>query len=137
MRHDKTIFILGILFTILVTCFSGFLYYISIKKSEINTSSLAKKEIQKIAVATTKPVVDYRNIDIQILNATGVSGAAKKYADKLKALGYTKVTTGNNTDKLLKNKLLAPADFREDLVKIDFLDYEYEKNESIKIIIGK
>lgn len=137
MKHDKTIFVFGLLFIILMSGLSGFLYYLSVKKTEINTTNLVKKETKNVVIPTAKLVAnDYKNNEIVVLNATGISGAAKKYADKLKTLGYTKVSTGNNIDKLSKNKLLAPTDFREDLVKIDFLDYEYEKNESIKIIIG-
>lgn len=138
MKHDRTIFTLGIIFTILIASLSGFLYYANIKKSEVNANNLVKTEIQKTTVATTKPIsTDYKNSDIEILNATGMPGVAKKYADKLKALGYTKITTGNYPEKLTKNKLLAPTDFEDDLTKIEFLDYEFEKNESIKIIIGK
>lgn len=133
MNKDRIIFSIGIVISLIVIGASGWLYYQNSKKT-----GMRKEEIvtTQTPVATIKPqqTVDYKNIDIQVLNGSGKVGLAKVYADKLKKLGYTKVTTGNYIETITGNLLLAPTDFGLD---INLENYKYEKSEIIKIVIAK
>ncbi len=138
MKHDKAIFVSGLLLTILISSVSGLLYYLNTIRDVRNNDSMTKSETPKTIVATMAPaVIDYKNNEIEVLNATKTKGLAKVYADKLILNGYKKVKTGNYTDTTDTNILYAPLDFKEELIKIDFTNYKYIKSESIKIIIGK
>ncbi len=81
-----------------------------------------------------QPQIDYKNIEIEVLNGSGISGQAKIFANKLEKLGYTKVSTGNYKEIVDRGLLLAPTDFGKE---INMVDYIYQKDEKTKIIISK
>lgn len=86
---------------------------------------------------------------LEVLNGTGVTGAAKKVADKLKELGYQIVKTGNadrddylNSQILVKENLMDKADLvisdLKDVVRIASVGGELEDSTaSARIILGK
>lgn len=100
-------------------------------------------------VPTSRPVLNRSDWSLEILNGSGVTGAAKKIADKIQALGYPVTKTGN-ADKdnyslsqiLVKEKLqdqveLVIADLK-DIIKIASVAGELkEGTASARIIIGK
>jgi hypothetical protein len=134
MIRDKIIFTIGIILGLMVVSASGFLFYknqLIIKNEEL----IIKEVATPVAEATIKPVdTNYKNIEIQVLNGSGKAGAAKKYADILSNLGYSKVSTGNYEEIVTSNLLFAPTDFGDE---INLKKYEYKKSDSIKIVIGK
>lgn len=136
MKKDNLIFTTGIIFLLLVITLCSFLF---IKNKNIKTavSTNLKTEIIKTPEATSHPEINYKDKEVEVLNATKTKGLAKIYADKLVSLGYTKVTIGNYTEPLESNLLLSPSDFSSDLAKIGFNNYKFEKSKSVKIIVAK
>ncbi len=130
MKKDKAIFIVGILFMLSICGASGWLYFLNTKGTGYSVQRIV--EATQTPEPTAIPKADYKNIDIQVLNASKTKGLAKIYADKLIELGFEKLTTGNYADETDKNLLFAPTDFGKE---INLEDYEYEKSETIKIIV--
>lgn len=99
--------------------------------------------------ATPKITLVRSDWSLEVLNGSGVSGAAKKVADKLIALGYQVVKTGNadrddytNTQILVKKELLERIDLviadLKDTAKIASVAGELnDSTASARIIIGK
>lgn len=97
----------------------------------------------------SQPVLNRSDWSLEILNGSGVTGAARKVADKIQALGYPVTKTGNAdkdnysvTQILVKSDLqsqveLVVADLR-DIIKIASVAGELkEGTASARIIIGK
>lgn len=95
------------------------------------------------------PVLNRSDWSFEVLNGTGVSGEAKKVAEKIQALGYSVVKTGNadkstyeSTQILVKKDLsdkidLVVADLK-DAIRIASVAGELkEGTASARIIIGK
>jgi len=137
MKKDNFIFVIGILISTLVMVLSVFLYLQSIKKSGVRNGGIAISTTSPIPTQKPEQQATYKNTEIQVLNASGKKGLAKTYADKLTGLGYTKVTVGNYQGSVDQNLLFSPSDFKEDLEKIGFDNYRFEKSDIVKIIIAK
>ncbi len=97
----------------------------------------------------SQPVLNRSDWSLEVLNGSGVTGAAKKIADKIQALGYPVVKTGNAdkdnyavTQILVKKELqsqveLVIADLK-DIIKIASVGGELkEGTAAARIIIGK
>lgn len=134
MTKDKAVFVMGILVTLVIICTSVWLFFQN-KRLENSAERLVKTEAISTPITTQKPQeINYKETEILVLNGSGKTGLAKTYAEKLKVLGYTKVTTGNNKELVTGNLLLAPTDFGKE---INLENYKYEKSDEIKIVIGK
>lgn len=71
------------------------------------------------------PILNRSDWSFEVLNGTGVTGEAKKVADKIKALGYPVVKTGNaDKDNYTQTQILVKADLlnKVDLVIADLKD---------------
>ncbi len=131
--------------------------YLANKRFQV--SSKLKNVIQPTPVATatpvptpiptTKPALDKSEWSLEILNGSGITGAAKKVADKVQSLGYPVIKTGNadketyrETEILVKKELkdkidLVIADLK-DTVKIASVAGELkDSTASARIILGK
>ncbi len=144
MKNDKIIHTAGIFFSIIIIGLSIYLYYLNSKIiSQIKKPLVDTKVSTQVDVETKTEIVDYKNTEILVLNATRTKGLAKIYADKLINLGYTKVSTGNYEETTDENLLIAPHDFKDDLLKIEFTNYKFipqpltEENSKIQIVIAK
>lgn len=96
-----------------------------------------------------RPILDRSQWSFEVLNGSGVTGAAKKVADKMQALGYPVVKTGNaDNSNYQQTQILAKAEFLEkvdlvvadlkDTIKIASLAGELkDSTASARIIIGK
>lgn len=96
-----------------------------------------------------QPILDRSKWSFEVLNGSGVTGQAKKVADKMQALGYPVIKTGNaDKDNYPKTQILAKADLlsKIDLVIADLKDTIKiasaagelrEGTASARIIIGK
>lgn len=98
-KSNKKLFVLGasvFIATIIITCVAGFFF--------LNGMSGQKKAVEpkeeKTAVATPTPTVAIKREEwtFEVLNGSGVAGAAAKASDKLTTLGYKVVKTGNADD---------------------------------------
>jgi len=98
---------------------------------------------------TPKPALNKADWSLEVLNGSGITGAAKVVADKLKELGYPVVKTGNadksnyeQTQILVKEELKDKVDLLiadlKDIVKIASVAGELkDSTASARIIIGK
>ena len=138
-KKDTLIFLLGILISALVVSASIFLYFQYVQQEGLVISG------ERIVTATTAPVaapsIDYKNLKIEVLNASGKSGVAGSFAKKLTGLGYSNVTTGNY-GSIISGGILSMPDatssaFEGDLKGIGFSTYKIQKSDSIQIILGK
>jgi hypothetical protein len=137
-KRDKLLFGTGILIAVLVICASAYLYsrYIQIKRIEISDERVVSATPVLQAVQS-----DYKNLKIEILNASGKSGVAGIFTKKLLDLGYSNVTAGNYGSVLnggiLKMPEASASSFESDLKSLGFSNYKIEKSDSIQIILGK
>lgn len=146
-KSKKTLYFLIVL--ILILAVLGFLF-----KSRIKTLVTGSPKPTPTPTVTSTPTPTPNPLirsewSFEVLNGTTTAGQAKKLADKLTALGYPVVKTGNadkdtytQTEILVKKDLLdkidlVVADLR-DTVKIASMAGELkEGTASARIIIGK
>lgn len=113
-----------------------------VKTSESPTPTPAPTE-------TPAPALDKSEWSLEVLNGSGVSGAAKKIANQLTELGYTVVKTGNaDKDTYTESQILVKDDLKDkidlviadlkDVIKIASVAGELkDSTASARIIIGK
>lgn len=56
---------------------------------------LTPTPFEQVTPTSTEPEIDRQNIKIQVLNGTGIEGAASDLQEELEELGYSDVETGN------------------------------------------
>lgn len=84
---------------------------------------------------TPKPSFDRSEWSLEVLNGTGVTGAAKKLADKLVELGYKIVKTGNaDRSDYEASQLFVAKDMKD---KQDLLLEDLKKEISIASVSGE
>ncbi len=113
------------------------------------TAPVATATPEPTPTPTPEPVLDRSQWSFEVLNGSGVTGEAKKVADKVKALGYPVVKTGNaDKDNYTETQILVKADLLDkvdvviadlkDTIKIASVAGELkEGTASARIIIGK
>jgi hypothetical protein len=91
-QKNKIIYSVGIFVTmgIIIATVTVFLVY-------LNAPKAAKQEVKKSELSTMTPTPTQKPVPVtlEVLNGSGVSGAASKGATKLTDKGYTVVSTGN------------------------------------------
>lgn len=133
MNKDGLIFSIGLLVTLIIISTSSFLFYES-KKIDNSKVNLEDPVVLATLSPTATPQNDYKNMPIKVLNGSGIAGKAKAFSDSLEKLGYKNVETGNNSEQVNGNFLMAPIDFG---IEIELKSYKYQKSDDIKIILGK
>ncbi len=100
-------------------------------------------------MAQATPTPEPMPVNLEVLNGSGVSGAAASTATKLQALGYTVVRTGNaDASNYETSQIILNEDFTESEALLTKLEAEFgsaEKSEdaltgstaSARIIVGK
>src|SRR5260221_2513861 len=103
---NKFLYILGILCFVVITIFSAgiFLFYQNNFKGKSENKQVVVIESQVTPQQAETSTFDKTNITFEILNGSGVTGAAKKAADTVSGLGYKVLRTGNSEDTT-SNKL--------------------------------
>lgn len=109
----------------------------------------ANFQISEAPSATPTVSSAKKDISIQVLNGSGVTGAAGKIADVLRAKGYTEIATGN-ADKYTytgviirsgaENKTLAEqvkTDLEEDAAEIKVETADITSDAAVEVIVGK
>lgn len=145
-RKNRLLLIVGSLFFVLIfACVSvlGFLYF----KPETKSEAKIEREVSEI-LESPEPKLELSrgNITFEVMNASGVTGAAGSAAEKLEGLGYKIGAVGNlggeftGFEVFLSEDLLTFKDLIiEDLNK-DFPGISYKsglKGESLaRLVIG-
>lgn len=150
-KSGKTIFlVIGLAAVLLV---GGFFLNKKFKffsrGSGSSQSAVATSTPVSSPIPTPQPILNRSDWSFEVLNGTGVTGEAKKIADKLKEQGYEVVKTGNadksnysQTEILAKKELLEKIDLviadLKDTIKIASVAGELkDSTASARIIIGK
>lgn len=115
----------------------------------VQPAPAATAESESAPAPSVRPVLDRLKWSLEILNGSGVTGAARKTADKVQSLGYPVVRTGNadrqtydKTELWVKKELADQAELviadLKDAVKIASAAGELrDSTASARIIIGK
>lgn len=144
---SKTLLIIGLLVIPLVL---GFLLRHRIESLVTGESVSTPAPTSKASSSPSIPNPLVRSDwSFEVLNGSGTSGLAKKIADKLQALGYPVVKTGNadksnysQTQIMVKKELLTKTDLviadLKDIIRIASVEGQLDEGTaSARIIIGK
>lgn len=122
-------FVLGVIVTLTVTLFVFFLM-----------QSSGKDEVKKAAEVISTPTVAPKQVllrsewSFEVLNGSGVAGAAKKVADQLTSLGYKVVETGNADKQTYKGNGLFVSSEMEG--KLDLMMADLKNTIEIATVAG-
>lgn len=144
-KSNKKLFAAGsIIGAIIVMAAIGFYFYLPKNNQDESTKQPAQSTVQ----AQPQPEFVRSDWSLEILNGSGVAGAAKKAADSLASLGYKIIKIGNadldvsNTQILTadslstdKDKLL--TDVQKDFPQAALSGQLTDSTASARIIIGK
>src|SRR3989304_6438852 len=140
---DRVVFGLGILFWLLVAVGTGLtLYYYSSGKWAIE-KVVAGQAVTTPTPTPTKTVIA-KDTRIQVLNASGVSGAAGKLKKYLEDQGYENVEVGNADETQTNNQVNLPKtrEMSPDLTNVlsDYglvkIEFGVSESETVEILIG-
>lgn len=144
-KSNRTLYIV-ILGIIVLTVVGAFIFNKKLIKGETVESSPSPSPTP---TQTPKPALNKADWSLEVLNGSGVSGLAKKIADKLKEMGYQVVKTGNaDKDNYDKTQILVKKDLQDkvdlviadlkDVIKIASVAGELkDSTASARIILGK
>lgn len=147
-KRNKKIYILGSIIAVLVIISVAALLFFYVGKLFAPEKKEPPKDEKKV-VKEEKPTLDKPEWTIEVLNGSGVPGAAKEVADQLTEAGYTVVSTGNaqgydyeESELLVAEDMIDKADLLKEDIK-DIIDISGTAGElddstaSARIIIGK
>lgn len=144
-KSKKTLYLI-ILVIIILTVVGAFIFNKKFSKQATPTSTPTPVPTP---TSTPKPALIRSDWSLEVLNGSGVSGLAKKAADKLKEMGYQVIKTGNaDKDSYDKTQILVKKDLQDkvdlliadlrDIIKIASVAGELkDSTASARIIIGK
>lgn len=120
-KSNKKIFIVGIIITILVILVATVFGFYFLKQGS-NQESAKEEKAETTPTPTPKPKIsiDRAEWSLEVLNGTATPGLAKDLADKLEALGYEIVLTGNADNKDYENSQILVTS-EKDSEEIDLL----------------
>lgn len=148
-KSNKNLFVAGgIGVGIIILAIAGFVA-ISLRNDQTEDKTDVSIEQPKINQEEEKPVIKHSEWTIEVLNGSGVIGAAKELAEKLEKLGYKILKTGNagksnykNTEVYISKDFIDKSDLLledlEDTINVSTVSGELEDSTaSARIIIGK
>ena len=98
-KKNKKIFIIGLFIAVVIITSTLSLGYLFLT-NQSSKSNVVPEVVEEEKEPTPTPVKLVReDWTIEVLNGSGIAGAAKKMADKFEELGYTVVKTGNADNK--------------------------------------
>jgi hypothetical protein len=144
-KPDKKSFWIGLVLTVFVTALSFGIFFLVLKQSP--QKSTIGSEVTETPTPTEEIMeLDRETVTFEVLNGSGVSGAAGKAGANLEKLGYTLGDTGNADEQEGNSLYLSEdlADYAEIIIE-DLADYNIEKvtgeplegSSSAKLILGK
>lgn len=150
-KSGKKLFVFGgITLAVIVLLTIGFFAFSAREaQKEEKAEKAATENATPAPVSTPKPTIDKSQWSLEVLNGSGVPGAAKKIADQITALGYQVVKTGNAsksdyavTEVIVKKELLDKVDLLiadlKDVIKISSQSGDLkDSTASARIILGK
>lgn len=147
-RFNRKLFGLGLSLTLMIFLISGLVFVFYLKNSITKKVSPIQLTVET-ASPPSAPVFDKSEWFLEVLNGSGISGAAKKSAEKLAGAGFKVIKIGN-ADKsnypqtevfIAKNHLDQTALLMKELDQVlneaTFSGELKDSTASAKIIIGK
>lgn len=107
-KTNKKLFLAGIMIFTAIIVGTGIFatFWLNNKTNKVSDENLITPTPE---IEPTLPVLDKASLTFEVLNGSGVAGAAKKYADNMQSLGYNVVKTGNADKSDYKATLLYVA----------------------------
>lgn len=149
-RQNKKLFFLGFgvfIATVICTLIFGLLFM------QLNGSEKQKAPVESIqqepTPSPTPTTIDRESWTFEVLNGSGVAGAAAKASEKLEKLGYKVTNTGNAEEEVTITEIYISKDKSEEESKllIDDLKSDFgeltvtgeltDSTASVRIILGK
>ncbi len=107
-KKNKVLYSVGIISAILVIALSMAIYGLYISSQQESKTPVVKSSAP-VVTQTPAPVFSPTTISVEVLNGSGVSGAAAKAAATLTKQGYRVVSTGNAKKIPVSTVLLSSA----------------------------
>lgn len=126
-KTNRKLFTAGLIVVLFIFGVTGWVFYLTNRYAEKTTQEEITLEegITEEPTATPAPAqLEREEITLEILNGSGVAGAAGDMAEIFEALGYEVVEIGN-ADEIEGNELYVSSDI-EDLIDILLEDAEEE-----------
>lgn len=130
-----TALLVGALVGGLITYFSG-LSRLEDGEPTVTPVATTASEVKETPVASSAPTLKRDGLKLQVLNGSGVSGAAGKAKTLLEGLGYTSVDTGNASSSDFANTEVAVKDSAKEYMDLIIKDLskEYEATAAAKVL---
>lgn len=144
-KTNKKLFLIGIAVFTAIIVGTGIFATFWLNTNPSRELSETKEVSPGPEVAPTKPAFDKGSITFEVLNGSGLAGAAKKYADNLQTLGYNVVKIGNADNSEYQNTQLYVASNLLDKIDPVLTDLKIssvsgtltDSTASARIIVGK
>jgi len=108
-KKNKNFFKLGIIVLIIILAITGIVFFFFFNSSS-KTAPVEEKKTVEPTKALEKAQIDKSEWTLEVLNGSGVAGAAAKAAAKLTEQGYTVISTGNAGNQEYKKSELFVAE---------------------------
>ena len=126
-KTNKKLYRTGLIVVLVIFGITGWIFYLTNRYSQKTTQEEITLEETETATPTPAPELvqlEREEITLEILNGSGVAGAAGDAAEIFEALGYLDVETGNGDDTV-GNELHVNPEF-EDIIDVLLEDVESE-----------
>lgn len=94
-RKNNVLFIIGIIVSVAVASGSLILLAVSLHTSMQSAETETVPSVTQKSMPTPTPFFQKQDVTFEVLNGSGVAGAAAKAADQVTAAGYTVIIMGN------------------------------------------
>jgi uncharacterized protein YxeA len=117
-KSNKKVFIIAII-VIIVTIIAAVLFFTMFNKNKkteeqnTETSQIQETKSQPDKEEKSDESFDRSKVTLEILNGSGVAGAAKKIADGLADLGYEIITVGNAPEESAQTQVLIAENLKK------------------------
>lgn len=130
-----TALLVGALVGGLITYFSG-LSRLEGDEPTVTPVATTASEVKETPVASSAPTLKRDGLKLQVLNGSGVSGAAGKAKTLLEGLGYTSVDTGNASSSDFANTEVAVKESAKEYMDLIIKDLskDYEATAAAKVL---
>lgn len=126
-KTNRKLFVAGLIVVLFVFGVTGWVFYLTDRYAEKTTQeeiTLEEGTTEEPAATPASTQLERGEITLEILNGSGVAGAAGDAAEVFETLGYEDVEIGN-ADETEGNKLYVSSDI-EDLIDVLLEDVEEE-----------
>jgi hypothetical protein len=131
-----TALLVGALVGGLITYFSGIANLNSPSTESPTPVATTMSENKETPVASSSPTLKRDGLKVQVLNGSGVSGAAGKAKTLLEGLGYVSVETGNASSSSVETTEVAVKETAKEYLELIIKDLskEYEATAAAKVL---